>query len=74
MVWSVSVWNVSRGWAWLSDNQRAFKFKAVSDKGRCDSLNENIGRGWALTICNEIKPCPQKTKVQQLLPETGCGM
>ena len=31
-------------------------------------------RGWVLTICNDIKPCPQKTKVQQLLPETGCGM
>lgn len=44
VVWSVSVWNVSKGWAWLSDNQRAFKFKAVSDKGRCDSLNENTER------------------------------
>ena len=31
---SISVWNVSIGWAWFSDSQMAFRFRLVSDKGR----------------------------------------
>lgn len=52
VVWSVSVWNVSRGWDWLSDNHSAFSCKAVRDKGRCDSLDENKRRHGELTICD----------------------
>lgn len=51
VVWSVSVWNVSRGWDWLSDNHRAFSFKVVRDKGRCSSLVYNKKSYQDLQIC-----------------------
>lgn len=35
---SVSVWKVSKGWDWLSDNHKAFSFKVVSEMGRYVSL------------------------------------
>ena len=41
---SMSVWNVSMGWAWFSDNQMAFRFKLVNENGKNWSLHETKGR------------------------------
>ena len=48
---SISVWNVSIGWAWFSESQMAFRFRLVSDKGRywrLETKNELGKINWAL--------------------------
>lgn len=52
VAWSVSVWNVRRGWDWLSDNHRAFNFKVVRDNGRCNNLIQNKRSHQNLKLCN----------------------
>ena len=55
---SKSVWNFNIGWAWFSDNQRAFRFRLVTVIGRYSNLKtkSDMNKNFQRKIVNIFLP------------------